>query len=229
VGGAGARALRAARRALAPAALPHPAAVCGGTQSLHTNGRDEALGLPTEESARLALRTQQVLAAETGIADVADPLGGAWAVEALTGEIVVAARDYVRRIDELGGALAALERGFQQSEIAEAAYAWQQDVEAGRRRVVGVNVHRLEEEPEPEILTLDARAESEQVERLRAFRAARDAERVAGARSRLAEAAAGTANLMEPILDCVRAEATLGETADTLRRVFGEHRETALE
>ncbi|KAB2965343.1 MAG: methylmalonyl-CoA mutase, partial [Thermoanaerobaculia bacterium] len=153
------------------------AAVCGGTQSLHTNARDEALGLPTEASARLALRTQQVIAHESGAAEVADPLGGSWAIEALTEEIARQARDYVRRIDEMGGALAALERGFQQKEIADAAYAWQLDVEEGRRRVVGVNCFQVEEEAAPEILTLDPRIESEQVERLRAFRAARDGAR----------------------------------------------------
>jgi methylmalonyl-CoA mutase N-terminal domain/subunit len=204
------------------------AAVCGGTQSLHTNSRDEALGLPTEEAARLALRTQQVIALESGVAEVADPLGGAWAIEALTGEIVAGARDYLRRIDELGGALAALEKGFEQKEIAEAAYRWQLDVEQGRRPVVGVNCHRLGDEPEAEVLALDPRAEDEQVARLESFRAARDRHRVEAALAALERAAREDRNVLPPILDAVRAEATLGEVADALRAVFGEHREAAL-
>ena len=202
------------------------AAVCGGTQSLHTNARDEALGLPTEASARLALRTQQVIAHESGAAEVADPLGGAWAIEALTDEIVRQARDYLRRIDELGGALAALEKGFQQRGIADAAYAWQLEVEQGRRQVVGVNCFQVEEGPAPEILSIDPRIEAEQVERLRELRTARDAGRVAAARAGLERAAREDANVMPAILDAVRAEATLGEIADTLRDVYGEHRDS---
>jgi methylmalonyl-CoA mutase N-terminal domain/subunit len=201
------------------------AAVCGGTQSLHTNAADEALGLPTESSARLALRTQQVIAHESGVTAVTDPLGGAWALEKRTAEIVEEARGYIRRIDEMGGALAALERGFQQDEIAEAAYAWQRAVEAGEARVVGVNCHALEEEAPVEPLAIDPRAEAEQVERLRAFRERRDAGAAARARAALEAAARADANVMPPILDCVRAEATLGEISDTLRAVYGEHRE----
>ena len=203
------------------------AAVCGGTQSLHTNARDEALGLPTEASARLALRTQQVIALESGAAEVADPLGGAWAIEALTDEIVSRARDYLRRIDEMGGALAALERGFQQNEIADAAYAWQREVESGRRMVVGVNCFQAEEDGAPEVLAIDPRVEREQVERVRAFRAGRDAARAAAARGALERAAREDVNLMPPILDAVRAGATLGEIADALRAVYGEHREAS--
>jgi methylmalonyl-CoA mutase N-terminal domain/subunit len=178
------------------------AAVCGGTQSLHTNSRDEALGLPTEEAARLALRTQQILAHESGATDLTDPLGGSWAIEALTDEIATRARAYVARLDEMGGALAGLERGFQQKEIAEAAYEHQRAVEEGAVKVVGVNCYELEEEAPAEALALETRIENEQVERLRA---------------------------MPAILDCVRAEATLGEIADTLRSVFGEHREAGAE
>jgi methylmalonyl-CoA mutase N-terminal domain/subunit len=206
-------------------ALQALAAVCGGTQSLHTNARDEALGLPTEASARLALRTQQVIALESGLADVADPLGGAWAIEALTGEIVGRARDYIRRIDEMGGALVALERGFQQHEIAEAAYTWQLEVESGRRKVIGVNCLEVAEETAPEVLALDPAAEREQVERLHAFRAARDGRRAAEARALLEQRARDGANVLPAILDCVRAEATLGEISDSLRAVFGEHRD----
>jgi methylmalonyl-CoA mutase N-terminal domain/subunit len=203
------------------------AAVCGGTQSLHTNARDEALGLPTEDSARLALRTQQVIAFESGVTRIADPLGGSWAVEALTEEIAGRARDYIRRIDEMGGALAAIERGFQQSEIADAAYAWQLAVESGESRVVGVNCFEVAEEATPEVLAIDPAAERAQTERLAAFRAARDGGRVAAARAGLDRSAREDRNLMPEILDCVRSGVTLGEIADTLRAVFGEHHETA--
>ena len=199
------------------------AAVCGGTQSLHTNARDEALGLPTEGSARLALRTQQVIAAESGVTGVADPLGGAWAIEAWTDEIVARARDYIARIAELGGARRAIEQGFQQREIAEAAYRYQRDVEAGSEQVVGVNVHAADGDPPTEILSIDPAAERRQVERLRAFRERRDGERAAAAVAALEGAAAGDGNLMPPILDAVRAEATLGEIAHALRRTFGVH------
>ncbi|KAB2959828.1 MAG: methylmalonyl-CoA mutase [Thermoanaerobaculia bacterium] len=204
------------------------AAVCGGTQSLHTNARDEALGLPTEASARLALRTQQVIALESGAAEVADPLGGAWAIEELTERIHDEALAYLRRIEEAGGALAALERGFQQREIAEAAYRWQRAVESGERRVVGVNCHLQEEDAESEVLTIDPLAEQEQVARLAAFRAARDSERAGDALAELERAARDDRNLMPGILAAVRAGATLGEIADTLRAVYGEHREAAL-
>jgi len=199
------------------------AAVMGGTQSLHTNARDEALGLPTEDSARLALRTQQVIACESGAADVTDPLGGSWAIEALTDDLARRARQYIVRIDEMGGALAALERGFQQDEIADAAYAFQRRVEEGKSKVVGVNCHEAEGETVPEPLLLDPAGETRQVERLRELRLRRDARRVLAARDTLRRSAATAENLLPPILDCVRAETTLGEIADTLRAVFGEH------
>jgi len=199
------------------------AAVCGGTQSLHTNSRDEALGLPTEASARLALRTQQVIACESGAADVTDPLGGAWAIEALTDELASRAREYILHIDEMGGALAALERGFQQDEIADAAYAFQRRVEEGRAKVVGVNCYEMDAEIVPEPLVLDPAGEAKQIERLREFRDARRPEPVAAARENLRRRAATAENLLPPILDCVRAGATLGEISDTLRSVFGEH------
>jgi methylmalonyl-CoA mutase N-terminal domain/subunit len=213
------------------------AAVCGGTQSLHTNALDEALGLPTEEAARLALRTQQVIAHESGIAAVADPLGGCYVIESWTDEIAARARDYVRRIDEMGGALAALEAGFQQREIADAAYRYQIAVEEGREKVVGVNVFATpatptgtaEAEAPPAVLTIDPAAERAQVERLRALRERRDGARAAAALAALAAAAAEERNVMPPILDAVRAECTLGEIADTLRQVFGEYRDTSLE
>jgi methylmalonyl-CoA mutase N-terminal domain/subunit len=201
------------------------AAVCGGTQSLHTNALDEALGLPTEETARLALRTQQVIAHESGVADAADPLGGSWLIESWTDEIVRRAREYVERLDAMGGALAGIERGFQQREIAEAAYRYQRGVEDGTERVVGVNVHRAEEEAPEEVLTLDPEAEERQVERLRSFRERRDGARAEASLAALEAAARDDRNLMPQILDCVRSEATLGEISDRLRAVYGEHRE----
>jgi methylmalonyl-CoA mutase N-terminal domain/subunit len=201
------------------------AAVCGGTQSLHTNSLDEALGLPTEEAARLALRTQQVIANESGVTDVADPLGGSYVIEAWTDEIVTRARDYIRRVEEMGGALAALERGFQQREIADAAYQYQLALEEGRQKVVGVNAYAREEEPVTELLQIDPAAEREQVERLQALRARRNASRAETSLRTLQAAAGEDRNLMPPILDCVRAEVTLGEIADTLRKVYGEFQE----
>ncbi|HVS00112.1 MAG TPA: methylmalonyl-CoA mutase family protein [Thermoanaerobaculia bacterium] len=205
------------------------AAVCGGTQSLHTNSLDEALGLPTAEAARLALRTQQVIAHESGVADVADPLGGSYVVEAWTEEIVTRARDYIRRIDEMGGALRAIEQGFQQREIADAAYRYQIAVEEKREKVVGVNVFAAEEELPTEVLRIDPEAEREQAARLQALRARRDAARAETAVQALAAAAREDRNLMPAILDCVRAEITLGEVSDTLRSVYGEHREATLD
>jgi methylmalonyl-CoA mutase N-terminal domain/subunit len=205
------------------------AAVCGGTQSLHTNSLDEALGLPTEEAARLALRTQQVIANESGIADVADPLGGSYVVEAWTEEIVQRSRDYIRRIDEMGGALAGLERGFQQKEIADAAYRYQMAVEEKREIVVGVNAYAADGELPTEILRIDPHAEREQVERLHALRERRNPERAAAAVRALTATAQEDRNLMPAILDAVRAEVTLGEISDALREVYGEYREAGLE
>ncbi len=202
------------------------AAVCGGTQSLHTNALDEALGLPTEENARLALRTQQVIAHESGVAEVADPLGGSWLIESWTDEIVSRAREYIEKIDAMGGAMAAIEAGYQQREIADAAYRAQRAVETEEAKVVGVNVHRADEEGSEEILTIDPGSERRQVERLRAFKEARDFGAAEAALDALATAAGEERNLMPPILDAVRAHATLGEVADRLRQVHGEHRES---
>ncbi len=210
-------------------ALQALAAVCGGTQSLHTNSLDEALGLPTQEAARLALRTQQVIAHESGVADVADPLGGSYVVEAWTEEIVQRARDYIRRIDEMGGALAGIERGFQQREIAEAAYRYQMAVEEQRETVVGMNAFQQETEAPTEILKIDPAAEREQAERVRSLRDRRDRERAAAAVRELTAAAREDRNLLPPLLDCVRAEVTLGEISDALREVYGEYREAELE
>jgi methylmalonyl-CoA mutase N-terminal domain/subunit len=203
------------------------AAVLGGTQSLHTNSLDEALGLPTEEQARLALRTQQIIAYESGVADLADPLGGCYVIEAWTEEIVARAREVIRRIEAMGGAVAALEQGFVQHEIAEAAFRAQMALEAGRERVVGVNFLATEQEEPATALAIDPAAERAQVERLFAVRARRDAARARATLAALADAARQGRNLMPAILDCVRAEATLGEIADALRQVYGEYREAA--
>ena len=204
------------------------AAVCGGTQSLHTNSRDEAIGLPTEQAAQLALRTQQILALESGVADVADPLGGSWAIEELTEEIVQRARTYLARIDELGGAIAGLEKGFQQKEIADAAYAEQMAIEDGQRKIVGINTHRTDSEPPTDLLTVDPEGECRQVEKLRAFRQSRSPQQVEQALRTLGDAAGGETNLMHPILGCARAGCTVGEIADNLREVFGEHQDSDL-
>ena len=200
------------------------AAVLGGAQSLHVNARDEALGLPTQESAALALRVQQVLAHESGVADTADPLGGAYFVEHLTSEIEERARAYLERIDALGGAVAAIEAGFQQGEIAEAAYQHLRAVESGERPIVGVNVYAEEDAPAPPLTRLDpARAEAQKA-RVRQVRRERDEAQAQAALSRLVEAARGRENTMPAILECVESYATLGEVSDALRAVFGAHR-----
>jgi methylmalonyl-CoA mutase N-terminal domain/subunit len=199
------------------------AAVLGGTQSLHTNSFDEALGLPTEEAARLALRTQQVIAHESGVADFVDPLAGSYAVEWLTGEIERRVGEYLQRIDEMGGMVSAIERGYPQREIERRAYEHQQAVDSKERIVVGVNEFTLDE-PEPPVYRVDPRLEEEQVARVRAVRAARDPAPATAALAALDEAARGTANLMPRIIDAVKARCTVGEIADALRRAFGEYR-----
>ena len=204
-------------------ALQAMASVLGGTQSLHTNGWDEALSLPTEDAARLALRTQQVIAHESGVADTVDPLGGAYAIERLTDEIEAAARDYIRQIDELGGSAEAIERGFQQGEIQEAAYQAQLNIERGEQIIVGVNAFETEVAPPTGLLKVDAEIEAEQIERLRALKASRAQDEVQAARQALKRAAEGSDNLMGPILSAVKSKVTLGEISDTLRGVFGEY------
>lgn len=203
------------------------AAVLGGTQSLHTNAMDEALALPTESSARLALRTQQVIAHESGVADTADPLAGSYAVETLTDEIERRARDYIEKIDAMGGMLHAIEIGYVQREIQEAAYQYQRAVETKDALVVGVNSFQVEEEEGVPLHRIDPAIESAQVERLRALRSRRDAERAEVALTLLEDAARGTDNLLPRILDCVEALATVGEISNRLRRVWGEYREAA--
>jgi methylmalonyl-CoA mutase N-terminal domain/subunit len=199
------------------------AAVLGGTQSLHTNSYDEALGLPTEEAARIALRTQQVIAHESGVADFIDPLGGSWAVEALTDDIEKRAQAYLDEIEKLGGMVPAIERGYPQKEIERRAYEHQRAVEAKDRIVVGVNEYVLaEEEPVP-VAKIDPDLEREQCRRVAAVRAKRNAAEHKRALQALDDAAAGTANLLPPILGAVKALATVGEIADVMRKRFGEY------
>ncbi len=201
------------------------AAVLGGAQSLHTNGRDEALSLPTEESAKLALRTQQIIAYESGIADVVDPFGGAFALERLTDEIEAKAEDYLRRIDDMGGMVRAIAAGFPQREIQEAAYQAQRAVEDGRSVVVGVNKFAEKGGAVPALLKVDPELEERQIARLRAFRASRDGAAAGRALAAVETAARGKENLVPRVLEAVQARATLGEISDVLRGVFGEHRE----
>jgi methylmalonyl-CoA mutase N-terminal domain/subunit len=201
------------------------AAVLGGTQSLHTNSLDEALGLPTESAARIALRTQQVIAHESGVADTVDPLGGSYAIEELTTELERIATDYIEKIDAMGGMLRAIETGYVQNEIQDAAYAYQRAVEAGDSVVVGVNRFQGEEETIP-VLRIDDQIERDQVERVRAVRAARDATAAETALGALERAATSSENLIPHILTAVEARVTVGEISNTLREVWGEYRET---
>jgi len=203
------------------------AAVLGGTQSLHTNSFDEALALPTEQAVRIALRTQQVIAHETGVVNTADPLGGSWYVEHLTNELERQAEEYFERIRQLGGVVAAIRENFFQREIAEASFRYQSEVEAGQRVVVGVNRYELEDEPELEILRIDPALERKQVARVQALRARRDSAEVERALARLKEdAARDDRNLMPAIVDASRAYVTMGEMCDALRGVWGVWRET---
>ncbi len=200
------------------------AAVLGGTQSLHTNSKDEALALPTEASVRVALRTQQLIAYESGVADTADPLGGSYYVESLTNAIEAAAMKLIAKIDDLGGAIKAIEQGFIQKEIQDSAYIWQKQIEAKQRIVVGVNQFQVKEAPPTGLLRVDATAESLQRGKLKELRATRDNVAVDAALGTLREAAQGSENVMPAILAAVRCYATLGEICDVLRDVFGEYR-----
>jgi methylmalonyl-CoA mutase N-terminal domain/subunit len=208
-------------------ALEALAAVLGGTQSLHTNSYDEALALPTEHAVRLALRTQQVIAHETGVVNTIDPLGGSYYLEQLTNELERQAYDYFERIEELGGVIPAIEQNFQQREIAEASFRYQSEVERGERVVVGVNRYEQQEEQPIEILRIDPALERKQIERVQAVRASRDSAAAQAALTRLKEDAAHEdRNLMEPIMDASRAYVTMGEMCDALREVWGTWRET---
>jgi methylmalonyl-CoA mutase N-terminal domain/subunit len=203
-------------------ALEALAAVMGGTQSLHTNSFDEALALPSERAATIALRTQQVLGYESGVADSADPMGGSWLVESLTDEIETRAREYLDRIDGMGGAVAAIENGWMKGEIEDSAYKISQAVDSGERVVVGVNKFVQEQQP-VEIMQLDPELHRRQVERLEDVRANRDQAAVDAALKSLSEAAKGTDNLLYPMREALAAYATLGEVSDALRDVFGEY------
>ena len=201
------------------------AAVLGGTQSLHTNSKDEALSLPSEESARVALRTQQILAYETGVADVVDPLAGSYYVESLTNALEEQAQNYIKQIDALGGSVRAIERGFMQAEIEQAAYEYQHALEEQRATVVGVNRFVLENEARPNLMRVDPTVGNRQVAKLADLRQRRDNARVQQALAALERGAAGTENLLPLIVSAVEAYATLGEISDTMRRVFGEQHE----
>ncbi len=199
------------------------AAVMGGAQSLHTNSMDEALGLPTESAARIALRTQQVLAHESGVAETADPLAGSYAIEYLTNQIEEQAESYIKKIDELGGMLRAIELGYVQREIEQAAYDYQRAVNSGDKTVVGMNRFRIEEETAIPLLRINEELERGQVERLSELRGRRDERAAREALDRVEQAAGSDENLMPHIIVAVEAYATLGEISDRLRRVFGEY------
>jgi methylmalonyl-CoA mutase, N-terminal domain len=202
-------------------ALQAFSAVCGGTQSLHTNAFDEALALPTERSAKLALRTQQILAAEGGATDTADPLGGSYFIEALTDELEAQAWELIDRVDELGGSVEAIERGFIQSEIEQSAFEWQQEVESGKRAIVGVNRFHEDDGERVELHRLDPEAERRQLERTARVRAERNAAEAAQALEAVRDAARGETNLLPPMREALRASCTVGEICETLRGEWG--------
>jgi methylmalonyl-CoA mutase N-terminal domain/subunit len=201
------------------------AAVLGGTQSLHTNSRDEAYALPTEESVRLALRTQQLIAYESGVADIIDPFAGAYAVEALTDEIERKSIEYIEKIEGMGGAIKAIESGFIQGEIGESAYQYQKEIENKKRIIVGLNQFQMEEEPLKDILRIKPEVEQYQKEKLARVKRERDNSKVKETLAVLKKVAQGTDNIVPPILEAAKVYATLGEISDTLREVFGEYRE----
>lgn len=207
-------------------ALQALAAVLGGTQSLHTNSYDEALALPGEESAKLALRTQQIIAFESGVSEVVDPAGGSYYLERRTRDLELAVADYIRRIDEMGGALGAIKNGFFKKEIEESAYQQQRAIEEKKKVVVGVNEFRSEEAVRIKTLRVNPRVQRARVEKLKTMRRRRDRRKVSASLDRLRHSARSKTNLMEPILECVRCQATLGEICDVLRGVFGIYQES---
>jgi methylmalonyl-CoA mutase N-terminal domain/subunit len=204
------------------------AAALGGTQSLHTNSRDEALSLPTQESVTIALRTQQIIAHESGVTSTIDPLAGSYVVESMTNQIEQGAMDYIERIDDLGGAVAAIEQGFIQREIQESAYAYQRSVESNTRIVVGVNKFQVEDEKRPELLKVKPEVEMRQTDKLKKLRQQRDDAKIEVALDQLRQTAQTDANLMPAIIEAVRTYATLGEICDVLRQVFGEYEPSAI-
>jgi len=201
------------------------AAVLGGTQSLHTNSFDEALCLPTEEAVRVALRTQQIIAYESGAANTVDPLGGSYYVEALTNEMEEKAMEYIQKIDDMGGVIAAIEKGFFQKEIADSAYRYQREIDEKKRTIVGLNEYTIEEECPIELLRINPKVEKEQVERLQKLKRERDNKKVKETLEKLHYAAEKDENLMPTIIEAVKAYATLGEITDILRKVYGEYKE----
>jgi methylmalonyl-CoA mutase N-terminal domain/subunit len=205
-------------------ALQALAAVMGGTQSLHTNGYDEALSLPTEEAARLALRTQQIIGFEAGVTDTPDPLAGSYLVESMTDEVERLAWEYIERIDELGGAVAAIEAGYQMDEIEQSAYEYTKSIDDDERVIVGLNRFQIDNEPEPSVFPIDPALEPAQKDRLAAYKANRDQAAVAAALESVRSTARGDENLLYPMKDALRAGATLGEVSDALRDVFGQYR-----
>jgi methylmalonyl-CoA mutase N-terminal domain/subunit len=200
------------------------AAVMGGTQSLHTNGFDEAIGLPTEQAARIALRTQQVIASESGVVNTPDPLAGSYFVESLTDQLEALAWEYLDKIDGMGGAVAAIEAGYQMDEIEDAAYAYSRAVDDVEKVIVGVNKYVDEPGADPDVFPIDPAFQEAQAERVRALKADRDHAEVATRLDEIRAAARGTDNLLYPMKEALRARATLGEVSDALREVFGEHR-----
>jgi methylmalonyl-CoA mutase N-terminal domain/subunit len=201
------------------------AAVLGGTQSLHTNSRDEAYALPTEDAVRLALRTQQIIAYESGVADIVDPFGGSYAVEDLTNKIEQKAIEYIEKIEAMGGAVRAIESGYMQAEIAESSYEYQKEIEAKKHIIVGLNQFQIEEEPLRDVLRIRPELEQYQKEKLLRVKKERDDGKVKETLAVLDRAARGTDNVVPPILAAVKAYATIGEISDTLREVFGEYKE----
>jgi methylmalonyl-CoA mutase N-terminal domain/subunit len=199
------------------------AAVLGGCQSLAVCSYDEALALPTEDSVRLSLRTQQIIAHESGATDTVDPLGGSYYIEALTDEIEKRAGAYIAKIDQVGGAVAAIEKGYIQQEVQESSYRYQREIESGKRIQVGVNKFQTQEPPVKGLLKVDPRVREHQLRRLSELKGARDARKTEESLRNLKQTAQGDGSLMLPILDCVRAYATLGEICDVLRGVFGEY------
>lgn len=204
------------------------AAVLGGTQSLHTNSKDEALALPTESSVRTALRTQQIVAFESGITNTIDPLSGSYYVEAMTDQIEEAAEEYIRKIDALGGMINAIEKGFIQHEIQSASYEFEKQLEAGEKIIVGVNKFKSDDDEKPELLKIDMKIQEEQIKFLNKVRVERNKDEVTKRILALEKAASGNENLMPFILEAVRAYCSIGEISNALRNVFGEYKETVV-
>jgi len=200
----------------------------GGTQSLHTNSKDEALALPTEDSVRTALRTQQIVAHESGIANTIDPLAGSYFIEEMTDQIEAKAKDYIDKIDSLGGVISAIESGYVQGEIQNAAYEYEKEIENGSRIIVGMNKFKVEEETTPSLLKINEKAQEEQIKFLNSVKVKRNNGSVAEKLTSLKNAAKGNDNLMPFIMGAVREYATIGEICDSLRDIFGEYKENVI-